>query len=50
MKQCVNAVDEEGVFRLVVPVELPPGERVRVEIDVKPKVDVQTTLALAHAV
>jgi predicted DNA-binding antitoxin AbrB/MazE fold protein len=50
MKEFVDAVFEDGVFRPVLPVELPAGERVRVEIDVKPKVDVAAMLALAHKV
>ncbi|RIK78464.1 MAG: hypothetical protein DCC68_15235 [Planctomycetota bacterium] len=45
MKQFVDAVYEDGIFRPVLPVELPPGERVRVEIDVKPKVDVEKMLS-----
>ncbi len=45
MKQFVDAVYEDGIFRPVLPVELPPGERVRVEIDVKPDVDVEAMLA-----
>jgi predicted DNA-binding antitoxin AbrB/MazE fold protein len=45
MKEFVDAVFEDGVFRPIVPVELPSGERVRVEIDVKPKADVAAMLA-----
>lgn len=45
MKPFVDAVYEDGIFRPVLPVELPPGERVRVEIDVKPDVDVEAMLA-----
>jgi predicted DNA-binding antitoxin AbrB/MazE fold protein len=45
MKQFVDAIFEDGVFRPVLPVELPAGERVRVEIDVTPKVDVERVLA-----
>jgi len=50
MKQFVEAIYEDGVFRPVLPMELPVGERVRVEIDVQPKVDVAAMLALAHKV
>jgi predicted DNA-binding antitoxin AbrB/MazE fold protein len=45
MKQFVDAIFEDGVFRPVLPVELPAGERVRVEIEVQPKVDVEKMLA-----
>jgi predicted DNA-binding antitoxin AbrB/MazE fold protein len=45
MKQFVEAIYEDGVFRPVLPLELPVGERVRVEIDVQPKVDVAAMLA-----
>jgi predicted DNA-binding antitoxin AbrB/MazE fold protein len=50
MKQFVDAIYEGGVFRPVLPLDLPSGERVRVEIDVPPKVDVGAMLALAHKV
>lgn len=50
MKQFVDAVYEGGVFRPLAPLDLPPGERVRVEIEVQPKVDVEEILALAHEV
>lgn len=45
MKQFVDAVYEGGVFRPLAPLDLPPGERVRVEIEVPPKVDVEEMLA-----
>jgi predicted DNA-binding antitoxin AbrB/MazE fold protein len=45
MKQFVEAIYEDGVFRPVLPLELPAGERVRVEIEVKPKADVEAMLA-----
>jgi predicted DNA-binding antitoxin AbrB/MazE fold protein len=45
MKQIVDAVYENGVFRPLSPLDLPSGERVRVEIDVKPQVDVNAIVS-----
>lgn len=45
MKQFVEAVYENGVFRPLAPLDLPSGERVRVEIDVNPAVDVEAIVS-----